>query len=95
MRASPSVPIGEAAGVGVGCPRNWQLPFTLPPTLGTHMDSDRLEEKGGKPEREDGQMPACLPLGTQMILTACLLHTLCADLFKHYQLKTDPGLAQL
>lgn len=52
------------------------------------------EEKGGKPEREDGQMPACLPLGTQMILTACLLHTLCADLFKQYQL-TDPGLAQL
>lgn len=64
--------------------------------LGTHTDSDRREEeKGGKPEREDGEMPACLPLGTQMILAACLLHTLCADPFKHYQLKTDPGLTQL
>lgn len=66
------------------------------PMLGTHMDSDRLEkEEGEKPKMEDGGMPACLPPGTLMILAACLLHPLCADPFKHYQLKTDPGLPQL
>lgn len=66
------------------------------PMLGTHMDSDRLQkEEGGKPKMEDGGMPACLPPGTLMILTSCLLHPLCADPFKRYQLKTDPGLPQL
>lgn len=71
-------------------------PHPSPPPLGTHMDSDRLEEKeGGEPERGDGEMPACLPLGTQMILMACLLHPLCPDPLKHYQFKTDPGLSKL
>lgn len=66
------------------------------PMLDTHMDSVRLEkEEGGKPKMEDGGMPACLPPGTLMILTACMLHLLRADPFKHYQLKTDPGLPQL
>lgn len=45
-----TVPTGEAAGVG--CPRNWQLPLTLPPTnLGIHMDSDRQEREEGGMQR--------------------------------------------
>lgn len=91
-----SVPIGQALGAGGGVSQKLPIAPHPSPMLGTHMDSDRLvKDERREPEREDGGMPACLPPGTQMILTACLLHPLCADPFKHYQLKTDPGLPPL
>lgn len=91
--ASQSMPIGEVVGLGVGCPRNWQMPLTLPLHVGHPHGQRQTKEEGSEAREEMERCQHVFPLGSRTILTACLLHALCADLFQHYQLKTDPGLA--
>lgn len=89
--ASVSLPIRETEGVGVGCPRNWHMPLTLPPVLGIHMVSDRPEKlRGGKKARHRGGMA-----GSQLVFPLALISSLrsaCYTLHSNtFQFKTDPG----